>query len=103
MVDPAELPDREPTSEIRPVDGRARRLLVDTGLRGTAAEGAWVTVTDDAGAGYFEGSPSADGCVEVSFDDAPGVSAVRILLETATSHRQAQVTLGSGWTSHAFV
>ena len=103
-IDALDLPDLEldPTSEVRVIDARVRRLVVDTGLRRGAAEQAWVTVSDEAGAIYFEGTPSADGCVEVSFDSAPGVESVRVLLETLTSHRQAQITLGDGWTSHVF-
>jgi hypothetical protein len=103
-IDALDQPDLEvePTSEVRAVDGRVRRLVVDTGLRGRAAENAWVTVNDELGAIHFEGTPSADGCVEVAFDAAPGVSKVRVLLETLTLHRQAEVTLGDGWTSHAF-
>jgi hypothetical protein len=94
--------DLQPTSEVRTFDARVRRLVVDTGLRRGAAEQAWVTVSDEAGAVHFEGTPSADGCVEVSFDEAPAVESVRVLLETSTSHRQARVTLGDGWTSHVF-
>jgi hypothetical protein len=101
LLDPPDL-DVEPTSEVRTIDTRVRRLVVDTGLRRGAAERAWVTVSDEAGAIHFEGTPSADGCVEVSFEAAPGVRSVKVLLETLTSHRQAQVTLGGGWTSHAF-
>jgi hypothetical protein len=101
-IDALDFLDLDPTSEVRAVDARVRRLVVDTGLRRAAAEQAWVTVSDEAGAIYFEGTPSADGCVEVSFEEAPGVESVRVLLETPTSHRQAQITLGDGWTSHAF-
>jgi hypothetical protein len=110
MVDPVEelvldlddLPEPEPTSQVRSIGPSARRLIVDTGLRGPAAESAWVTVTDEAGAVYLEGSPSADGCVAVCFDGAPDVERVLVRLETATAHRQAQVTLGAVWTSHVF-
>jgi len=103
-IDALDLPDLdlEPTSEVRAVDARVRRLVVDTGLRRVAAEQAWVTVTDDSGVIHFEGTPSADGCVEVSFEGHPGVASVRVLLETMTSHRQAHVRLADGWTSHAF-
>jgi hypothetical protein len=103
-LDALDLPDveEEPTSEVRAVDARVRRLVVDTGLRRGAAEQAWVTVSDEAGVIHFEGTPSADGCVEVAFEGAPGVENVRVLLETLTSHRQAEVRLGDGWTSHAF-
>ena len=103
-LDALDLPDLdfEPTSEVRPLDARVRRLVIDTGLRGDAADQAWVTVSDEAGTVYFEGTPSADGCVEVSFDGAPEVRSVRVLLETARLHRQAQVMLGDGWTAHAF-
>ena len=102
MIDPVDDLDLDPSSEIRPVTPSGRRLLVDTGLRGAAAEAAWVTVTDEAGAVYFEGPPSADGCVDVSFAMAPDVPSARVLLETPTGHRQAHVPLGKGWTSHAF-
>lgn len=103
-IDALDQPDLEPepSSEVRTVDGRVRRLVVDTGLRGQAAEHAWVTVSDELGGTHFEGTPSADGCVEVAFDAAPGVGKVRVLLETLTLHRQAEVMLGDGWTSHAF-
>jgi hypothetical protein len=94
--------DLEPSSEVRPVDAKVRRLVVDTGVRGDAAEKAWVTVTDAAGVVHFEGTPSADGCIEVSFEGAPAVRDVCVLLETARSHRQAQIALGDGWTAHAF-
>jgi len=100
MIDPVE--DRDPTSEIRAITPTARRLVVDTGLRGPAAESAWVTVTDDAGAVHFEGPPSADGCIDVSFEGAPAVAVARVTLETPTGHRMAQVPLGKGWTAHAF-
>jgi hypothetical protein len=93
----------EPVSEIRPVPAAGRRLVVDSGLRGRGVESAWITVSDEAGCVlYFEGTPSADGCVEVSFELSPQVRRVRVLLETARSHRQATVTLGDGWTSHSF-
>jgi hypothetical protein len=93
--------DLEPSSEVRAIDGRVRRLVVDTGLRAAAAEAAWVTVSDDQGVVYFEGTPSADGCVDVSFEGA-AVERARVLLETGTSHRQAHVTIAEGWNSHAF-
>jgi len=86
--------DLEPTSEVRAVSAPWRRLVVDTGLRGVEAESAWVTVTDQRGAVFYEGSPSADGCVDVR--------TARITLETARLHRTAEVELGDGWTSHAF-
>jgi len=93
----------DPVSEVRPLPAAGRRLVVDSGLRGRGAEGAWITVSDEAGVVlYFEGTPGADGCVEVSFELSPQVKRVRVLLETARSHRQATVTLGAGWTSHAF-
>jgi hypothetical protein len=107
MVDPSDaleldLADLEPTSEVRSIDARVRRLVVDTGLRRAAAEGAWVTISDEAGVVYFEGSPSADGCVDVSLESSPPVEQVRVLVETATQHRQAVVQLAAGWTSHRF-
>jgi hypothetical protein len=101
--DPADsLDDDGPSSAVRPIEPRVRQLVVDTGLRGAAAEGAWVTVTDAAGTVCFEGPPSADGCVHVSFDGAPRADHVKVLLETATLHRQAEISLRDGWTSHAF-
>jgi hypothetical protein len=100
MIDPIE--DLDPSSEIRAIAPTTRRLVVDTGLRGVAAESAWVTVTDEAGAIYFEGTPSADGCIDVSFEGAPTVTSARVTLETQTGHRQAQVALGKSWTAHAF-
>jgi hypothetical protein len=93
-------PERDPISEVRQVE--FRRLMVDTGIRGAAAEQAWVSVSDEAGAVLFEGTPSGDGCVEVSFEKAPRVERVRVLLETARSHRQAEVTLRDGRNAHAF-
>jgi hypothetical protein len=102
MQDPLDLEDQEPTSEVRAVDTRTRRLVIDTGLRGAAAEAAWVTVTDDRGAVFFEGTPSADGCIDVSFEGAPQGARACIQLETPRSHRRAEVTLTAGWTAHAF-
>ncbi len=104
--DPFELDDLaaddQPTSEVRVLDTRVRRLVIDTGLQGDAAEAAWLTVTDETGAIYFEGAPKSDGCVTVSFTDAPQVRSARILLETPRGHRQAVVELRDGWTAHAF-
>src|ERR1700734_1221842 len=92
--------DLEPTSEVRPMEGRVRRLLVDTGLRGADAEAAWVTVSGADGAIHFEGTPASDGCVEVSF--AATVESAHVQLETTTLHRQAEGKLGEGPTSYAF-
>ncbi len=94
--------DPEPTSEVREVDGKVRRLVVDTGLRGADAENAWVTVADPSGALHFEGPPSADGCIDVSFENAPDVRVACVRLETARLHRTAEVDLKEGWTAHAF-
>jgi hypothetical protein len=94
--------DLEPTSEVRPMEGRVRRLLVDTGLRGADAEAAWVTVSGADGVIHFEGAPAPDGCVEVSFLGAPAVESAHVQLETSTLHRQAEVKLGEGLTSYAF-
>ena len=94
--------DFEPSSEVRTIESRVRRLVVDTGLRGEAAEQAWVTVTDLGGAVFYEGAPSADGCVDVSFENAPQVTHARIQLETPRCHRSAEVSLAAGWTAHAF-
>jgi hypothetical protein len=96
-----DLGDLGPISETRPIDMCARRLVVDTGLRGVEATGAWVTVSDEAGAVLFEGAPGADGCVNVAFEGI-GVERVRILFETARLHRQAEVTLHEGVNAHAF-
>jgi|SRR5580698_5639492 hypothetical protein len=93
--------DLEPTSEIRPIDSRARRLVVDSGLRGPAAEAAWIIIMSLEGVVFFEGAPSADGCVEMSLEASP-LTKVRVRLETARCHRQAEVVLTDGWTAHAF-
>jgi hypothetical protein len=92
--------DFAPTSQVRPVDSRARRLLVDTGLRGEAAEAAWITVTDESGAVVYDGALGADGCVDVSFE--PRISRACIQLETPRCHRRAEVALTGGWTAHVF-
>jgi hypothetical protein len=97
-----DLDDLDPISEIRPIDTGVRRLVIDTRLRGKAAEQAWVSVSDESGAVHFEGAPSTDGCIVVSFEHAPAVERVRVLLETSRSHRQAELALGPGWTTHAF-
>jgi hypothetical protein len=94
--------DQEPTSEIRAVDSTARRLLVDCGMRGKAAEAALVVVMKEDGSVVFEGSPAVDGCVEVAFESTPAGHRVSIRLETARCHRQAEVVLGDGWTLHVF-
>jgi hypothetical protein len=99
--DPAEAFDSGPSSEIRPVAAH-RVLVVSTGLRGPAADASCVTVTDDAGAVYYEGPPSADGCIALSFDGSPDVMAVRVLLETPRAHRQARVGLSEGRTEYSF-
>ncbi len=102
MQEPYDLRDDEPISEIRAIDTRTRRLVVDTGVRGAAAESAWVTVTDEHGALHFEGAPGADGCVEIAFDGGSSVSRVRVQLETPRVHRQAVIDLRDGWNAHAF-
>jgi hypothetical protein len=94
--------DLEPASEVRPMDASTRRLAIDTGLRDAAAEAAWLTVSDAAGTVYFEGRPGVDGCLEVSFQGTPCADGARVLLETATSHRQAEIVLGEGRTYYAF-
>jgi hypothetical protein len=96
------LSERSPTSEVRNVDPQASRLVVDTGLRGADAEAAWVTITDEGGTVHFEGPPSADGCIDVSFEAAPHVRLARVRLETARLHREADVELKGGWTAHRF-
>lgn len=102
MQDPLDLRDDEPISEVRSIDARTRRLVVDTGLRGAAAEAAWVTISDERGVVHFEGMPSADGCVEIAFEGGVTVARARVLLETPRSHRQAIVDLRDGWNAHAF-
>ncbi len=97
-----DLTDLEPVSEVRAVPSTGRRLVVDTGMRGAAADQAWVTVTDEADVVLFEGAPSADGCVALAFEQAPFPDRVCVQLETARSHRQAKVTLRDGWNAHAF-
>jgi hypothetical protein len=101
----AESLESGPASEVHAIDAGACRLLVDSGLRGAAAEAAWLTVTGLDGTLYFEGSMSLDGCVEVCFEasSAPPVEIVCVRLETPTTHRQAEVRLGEGWTTHSFV
>ncbi len=101
---PEEASEGGPSSEVRPVDPtvRVRSLLVSTGLCGVAAANAWVSVTDADGAVLFEGPAGEDGCIAVSFEREPKVDRVYVLLETASSHRQAEVRLGDGRTEHAF-
>jgi hypothetical protein len=101
---PEEASEGGPSSEVRPVDAtvRVRSLLVSTSLRGVAAADAWVSVTDAAGAILFQGAPGDDGCITVSFEEAPNVDRVYVLLETARSHRQAEVSLGEGCTELSF-
>lgn len=102
MQEPFDLRDDEPISEVRTIEARARRLVVDTGLRCAAAEAAWVTVSDQHGAVHFEGPPSADGCIEVAFQGGPDVTRARVLLEMLRGHRQAFIDLRDGWNAHAF-
>ncbi|HEX8792005.1 MAG TPA: hypothetical protein VF765_13715 [Polyangiaceae bacterium] len=102
MQEPYDLRDDEPISEIRTIESRTRRLIIDTGLRGTAAESAWVTVSDEQGAVRFEGTPGADGCIEVAFESGPAVTRAHVLLETPRLHRQAVIDLHDGWNAHAF-
>jgi hypothetical protein len=99
---PIEAFDHDPISEVRPVGARARRLVVDTGLRGAAAAEAWVTVTDVNGALCFEGMPGEDGCLDMSFPAGEAPDRVVVHLETARLHRSAEVTLREGWNAHAF-
>ena len=94
--------DGGPPSDVHPIDFAAQRLVIDTGLRGRAAQAAWVTVTGADGVLYFEGSMSADGSVEVTFEGSHWVDRVCVRLETPTTHRQAEVPLGAGWTAHVF-
>jgi hypothetical protein len=91
-----------PSSDVRPIDSRTRRLALDTGLRGDLASASWLTVSGCDGFLFFEGPVSECGCIEVSFEGAPKVDRVRILLETPRSHRLAEVELNEGWTVHTF-
>jgi hypothetical protein len=101
--DPVEVAgESAPASDVHPIDPGARRLVLDTGLRGAPAEDAWLTVTGMDGLLLFEGPVSDCGCIEVAFDGAPCVDRVRVLLETATSHRLAEVPVCAGWTVHSF-
>jgi hypothetical protein len=102
MQEPFDLRDDEPISEVRPIDAQLRRLVVDTGLRGKAAESAWVIVSDERGTVHFEGTPSADGCIDVAFEGGPTVRRAHVLLETPRLHRQAIIDLRDGWNAHAF-
>jgi hypothetical protein len=104
LDDPSDLLESGPPSEVRPMlpRVRARSLVIASGLRGAAAETAWVTVSDLEGFVCFEGSPGADGCVELSLEEVPTLDRVRISLETATAHREAEVPLGAGRTTHVF-
>jgi hypothetical protein len=94
--------DACPSSDVRPIDPGARRLVFDTGLRGEPAKAAWLTVSGLDGLLFFEGPVSECGCIEVSFEGAPCVDRVRVLLETPRGHRLAEVPVGEGWTLHSF-
>jgi hypothetical protein len=100
--DRADLLESGPSSDVRPIDPRARRLVLDTGLRGELAQASWLTVTACDGFLFYEGPVSECGCLEVSFEGAPNVDRVRVLLETPRSHRLAEVALNDGWTVHTF-
>jgi hypothetical protein len=100
--DALEGADSGPASDVRAIDPEARRLVLDTGLRGEPAQAAWLTVSALDGLLLFEGPVSESGCIEVSFDAAPGVDRVRVLLETPRGHRLAEVPVGKGWTVHSF-
>jgi hypothetical protein len=100
--DPLDHFDDVPSSEVRPVAIGDRSLVVSTGQSGAAAQEAWVTVADASGVVYFEGHPDADGSVAVSLEGAPHAETVLVLLETARTHRQAEVVLGKGRTAHTF-
>jgi hypothetical protein len=99
---PADALDNGPASDVHPIDPTKRRLFVDTGLRGELAKAAWLTVSGIDGFLFFEGPVGDNGCVEVSFEGAPHVERVHVLLETPRRHRLAEVTLNEGWTEHAF-
>jgi hypothetical protein len=91
-----------PTSEVRPLDasGRQRKLCIATRLRGPDAESALVTVTDDTGTVRYEGALRSDGTVTIVLDGSLG--RVRVLVETARWHRQADVIVDAETTEHAF-
>jgi hypothetical protein len=92
----------DPASQIRRLDGRAdgRTLRVFMWLRGREANDAWLTLSDDRGVVHFSGPVPVDGAVEVVLP--PSVDRVRVLLETASWHRQAFVGLHDGLTEHVF-
>jgi hypothetical protein len=101
--DPFEL-DGDPESNIRPFlgGGWSHAMEIATGLGPDASAGACVTITDMSGTVLFEGPPGADGVLRVAFAGAIATGRVRITLETARSHRQAEVTLGGECTRFAF-
>jgi hypothetical protein len=97
--------DEGPSSETRPLEaaGPPRILRVFMCVREPEPEGAWLTVTDDAGKTHFEGPLSADDAVEVDLAMAPSLVRVKLQLETVRGHRQADVLLNEGLTEHVFV
>jgi hypothetical protein len=101
--DPFEL-EGQPESEVRPVlgGGWACAIEVATGLSPDAAAGANVTIADMAGVVLFEGAPGEDGVLRVAFSGPIATARVLITLETARSHRQAEVTLTGERTRFAF-
>ncbi len=103
--DTGNLQEKAPASGVRHVPAAARTLLlvVASGLRGRAAEGAWVKVIDPTGFVHFDGPPNGDGCVTLSFERAPHVDRVRVLLETSRSQREIDILLGAGRTEHMLV
>jgi hypothetical protein len=101
--DPCEL-DGEPQSNVRPFlgGGWSHAIEIATGLGADAAAGACVTITDMSGTVLFEGPPGADGVLRVAFAGAVETGRVRITLETARAHRQAEVMLTGQRTCFAF-
>jgi hypothetical protein len=98
----AKAPESAPISGVRhtPAVPRTLLLVVASGLRGRKADGAWVQVIDPTGFVHFDGPPNADGCVNLSFERAPHIDRVRVLLETTRLQREIDIKLGEGRTEH---
>lgn len=98
-----ESDDAGPSSNVRPLESSGPRciLSIATRLRGSDAEAAQITVTDETGAVRYEGPLGNDGALAIVLDGVRGP--VRVLLETARWHRQADVLVDAGRTTeHAF-
>jgi hypothetical protein len=96
--------DPSPSSEIRPLPPNAptRFLLISAWLRGSAAESAWVTVTDGTGRAHFEGPLLPDGRLTVAIDAPASIDRVCVRLETVRWHRQAEVAIDADSNAYAF-